>query len=145
MAAARTKAIQAGVPTLRHMPQLDALRAFAVLAVVLHHNFGVSQGADLGVKLFFTLSGFLITGLLLRSRDIAESAGLPRRHFLARFYARRVLRIFPLYYFVISIAIIVNLEPVREISVWLFTYTINFRMAAQGWYEPNFALSLIHI
>ena len=61
--------------TERHyMPQLDGLRAFAVGAVLIHHFFqppriGGVDFALLGVWLFFVLSGFLITGILLRSRD----------------------------------------------------------------------------
>jgi peptidoglycan/LPS O-acetylase OafA/YrhL len=81
---------------------LDALRAFAILAVVWHHAllipawfFEAVPGAGygfLGVDLFFVLSGFLIVTLLLRERDGKGQISLKN------FYARRALRIFPLYY-----------------------------------------------
>jgi len=63
------------------MPQLDALRFFAVMGVLLVHNWQPSPGtpivgqvdwADLGVRLFFVLSGFLITGILISGRDLAD-------------------------------------------------------------------------
>lgn len=124
------------------MPQLDGLRACAVLAVMAYHFVPAARLNDwaiLGVKLFFVLSGFLITGILLRSRDEAESLGASRVVTLRRFYIRRFLRIFPLYYSVIAAALIFNWEPVREILPWLLTYTLNIHMAAQGWFVDKFA------
>src|SRR4051812_27118470 len=83
-----------------YMPQLDALRALAVLAVWFEH-WGPEQRVKwglLGVRLFFVLSGFLITGILLRARDRVDPSdgGLGRT--LRNFYARRFLRILPIYY-----------------------------------------------
>ena len=88
------------------MRQLDGLRAFAVGAVLMHHFFqpprvGGVDFALLGVWLFFVLSGFLITGILLRSRDQIHNRGYPASLALRQFYVRRVLRIFPLYYLVL--------------------------------------------
>ena len=125
-----------------HMPQLDGLRACAVMAVMAYHflpAWNLNLGAILGVKLFFVLSGFLITGILLRSREAAENAGQSAGTTLRQFYIRRILRIFPLYYFVIGIALVLNLEPVREILPWLLTYTLNIHMANQGWFVDKFA------
>jgi peptidoglycan/LPS O-acetylase OafA/YrhL len=90
---------------LQHMPQLDALRAFAVGAVLIHHFIAGHLPAILnkvpwgflGVRLFFVLSGFLITGILLRSRHDVEASGIGRMFVARQFYARRFLRIFPLY------------------------------------------------
>jgi peptidoglycan/LPS O-acetylase OafA/YrhL len=80
---------------------LDALRGLAILVVVWHHAGGAASTSlfarrgFLGVDLFFVLSGFLIVTLLLRERDARGGICLPR------FYARRALRIFPLYYMVL--------------------------------------------
>jgi peptidoglycan/LPS O-acetylase OafA/YrhL len=80
---------------------LDGLRCLSVLAVVWHHSanvpsvtryFPAARYGFLGVDLFFEISGFLIVTLLLRER--AERGSITLR----RFYARRTLRIFPLYY-----------------------------------------------
>jgi peptidoglycan/LPS O-acetylase OafA/YrhL len=82
----------------RYFRSLDALRCFAILGVLWHHS-GPHAGLPalftrgyLGVDLFFVLSGFLITTLLLREHTHDGSISIPN------FYIRRVLRIFPLYY-----------------------------------------------
>jgi peptidoglycan/LPS O-acetylase OafA/YrhL len=81
-----------------HIRGLDGLRAFSVLAVVWHHThpgyswLPMSRNGFLGVDVFFVLSGFLITTLMLVERDRTGSLSLKR------FYIRRSLRIFPLYY-----------------------------------------------
>ena len=72
---------------------LDGLRAVAFLIVSFFHTRHLPFGW-MGVQLFFVLSGFLITDILLRMKE-----KLPRREFFTKFYGRRFLRIFPLYYF----------------------------------------------
>jgi peptidoglycan/LPS O-acetylase OafA/YrhL len=88
----------------KHLPQLDGLRGIAILIVVLGHlivfNFGLGVGAlgpvpPLGVDLFFVLSGFLITRILLDSRH--------QPNYFKSFYVRRALRIWPLYFAVLGI------------------------------------------
>jgi len=83
---------------------LDGLRALSVVAVIWHHTSGtpgpaISAKGYLGVDFFFAISGFLITTLLVRER------GATSRISLRKFYARRVLRIFPLYYAVLLLYI----------------------------------------
>ncbi|MEO5561308.1 MAG: acyltransferase [Dokdonella sp.] len=119
------------------MPGLDGLRGIAIL-LVLMHGFdalnapdGLWHGVDLaldagwiGVQLFFVLSGFLITGILLDTQDSPA--------YYRNFFVRRVLRIFPLYYGVLLIAFVV--VPLLLAvpagygahQVWLWTYTENF-------------------
>jgi peptidoglycan/LPS O-acetylase OafA/YrhL len=76
--------------TGRHLPALDGLRAFAVAGVVAYHlGWGWASGGYLGVDLFFVLSGFLITSLLLEER------ALTGRVRLAAFWARRARRLLP--------------------------------------------------
>ena len=98
---------------LRHMPSLDSIRGLAVLMVILFHGFGGYPWAAVlggfwgplaqsvigcgrfGVNVFFVLSGFLITGLLMKARE--------RKDFYQNFYIRRVLRILPVYLLVLLI------------------------------------------
>jgi peptidoglycan/LPS O-acetylase OafA/YrhL len=83
----------------KHIPALDGLRGLAVLAVMFHHSVPNFQSLRLekvadfgwiGVDLFFVLSGFLITGILVDSKG--------QGNYFRGFYWRRVLRIWPLYY-----------------------------------------------
>ncbi|MCU1501447.1 MAG: putative acyltransferase, partial [Ilumatobacteraceae bacterium] len=83
--------------TIRYQPALDGLRALAVVAVLLFHG-GLTwmSGGYLGVSVFFTLSGFLITSLLLREAD--DSSGRTERRGqidIVRFYTRRARRLLP--------------------------------------------------
>src|SRR4051812_33341468 len=90
-----------------HFPGLDGLRGLGALSVIPAHieqlktSFGFDAvfwfpiHAKIGVVLFFTLSGFLITFLLLRERQLRG------RISIARFYRRRMLRIWPLYFLIV--------------------------------------------
>ncbi len=78
----------AASPGLRYEPGLDGLRALAVIAVLLFHD-GRLRGGFLGVSTFFTLSGFLITRLLLSEWNGAAHISL------RRFYSRRIRRLLP--------------------------------------------------
>ncbi|HEY3876712.1 MAG TPA: acyltransferase, partial [Candidatus Kapabacteria bacterium] len=91
-------------PTEKRFPALDGLRGVAALMVVAHHsafNYWLTNFFDkvyyrttgllwIGVDLFFVLSGFLITNILLENRRST--------HYFRGFYGRRFVRIFPLYY-----------------------------------------------
>lgn len=124
-----------------HMIQLDGLRGIAVTMVVLDH-FGprslalaLELGA-VGVRLFFVLSGFLITGILLDARAKAADRNVERGKVLSAFYLRRFLRIFPLYYLVLFACILINIPSVRQYSVWHLTYTTNILIGTRQIYLP---------
>jgi peptidoglycan/LPS O-acetylase OafA/YrhL len=114
---------------LRHMAQLDGIRALAAGMVVCYHFWGPARQyvhlGGIGVRVFFVLSGFLITGILLRSRARLDSGQTPAGVALRRFYIRRVLRIFPLYYFALAIAWYARVSGAREGMVWHATYLSN--------------------
>ncbi len=87
-----------------YIPELQGLRGLAVLAVVFYHSrprlegtpfYGAAEWGWAGVNLFFVLSGFLITSILLESR------GKP--HYFRNFYGRRALRIWPVYVLTLAI------------------------------------------
>jgi peptidoglycan/LPS O-acetylase OafA/YrhL len=120
---------------------LDGLRAFSIAAVIWHHSGGSmvtaewAQYGQHGVTLFFAISGFLITTLLLREKH---------RHGvidLRAFYVRRGLRIFPLYYAVLLIYVVLVLALERQTKVgqdflsnlvYFATYTSNLFVALNG-------------
>ncbi|HVM88504.1 MAG TPA: acyltransferase [Puia sp.] len=116
--------------TTTHYPALDGLRGLSLCAILLHHNFnyhGIFEIFWISVDIFFALSGFLITDLLLKKRE--------GKNFLANFYTRRLLRIFPLYYislflfFYIIPAIIkypFNIGLFLKNQIWFWTYLQNW-------------------
>ncbi len=136
-----------------HVPALDGVRGIAI-ALVLALHFGGAADFSLrtrstigswldrvfyagwtGVDLFFVLSGFLITTILLVSKDDP--------HYFRQFYGRRVLRIFPLYYAALILGLVVLplfvaderlglLPGGASGDVWLWTYTLNIGLAL-GW------------
>lgn len=89
----------------RYIPALDGLRAIAVLGVIAYHmGLGWAPGGLLGVTVFFVLSGYLITGLLLIEWDSTNTIDLPQ------FWLRRVRRLFPAIAFVvIGVAILTTI------------------------------------
>lgn len=79
---------------VKYRPDIDGLRAMAVLPVVLYHaGFGIISGGFVGVDVFFVISGYLIT--LILTKEISEG-----RFSLLKFYDRRVRRILPAYFLV---------------------------------------------
>jgi peptidoglycan/LPS O-acetylase OafA/YrhL len=140
------------VPTIQnhHVPALDGVRGLAVLLVmVLHYELRrgpwhaspwvllrpvVSAGWS-GVDLFFVLSGFLITGILWSTREEA--------HYFRNFYARRTLRIVPLYFVTLAALFLIlpvllvrtSLVPPTTFGVqaWFWAFGCNILLALHGW------------
>ncbi|QDT56167.1 O-acetyltransferase OatA [Caulifigura coniformis] len=143
-----------------HRRALDGIRGIAILTVFLYDCLKLPPGGPIsfvvrkasaagwvGVDLFFVLSGFLITGILLDSR------GKPG--YLSSFFARRSLRIFPLYFLSLWITFVLlpqlaeflpSAGPISERigllsthQVWFWTYLQNWWMAFEGhWPDVNY-------
>jgi peptidoglycan/LPS O-acetylase OafA/YrhL len=110
------------------MPELDSLRGVAVLLVLFHHGYfwsgvkGLGTGTKafveltrwgwLGVNLFFVLSGFLITGILVDSRC--------KEGYFRQFYTRRALRILPAYYGFLLVLLVTGLKPLSFLVLSFF-------------------------
>ena len=122
-----------------YRPHLDALRALAVVPVVLQHSLpweGLPVLHDIGmvgVTLFFTLSGYLITGILLRARA-ANSTRQGAFRALRAFYVRRTLRIFPVYYLVLGALVLLNVNGIRDYWLWHGLYLSNMLAALKSRY-----------
>lgn len=120
-------------PALNHLQQLDGIRFIAVALVLFDHwmagRVELPLGA-LGVTIFFVLSGFLITRILLSSKEkLRDQPGGGLGSYLKTFYIRRTLRIFPVYYLTLFVLYIVNEPPVRRTFAWLALYATNLYMA----------------
>jgi peptidoglycan/LPS O-acetylase OafA/YrhL len=133
-----------------HVPVLDGIRGLAILLVLFFH-FQLVEGSSptvrliqktwgfgwAGVDLFFVLSGFLITGILLDAKN--------RPHYFRNFYARRTVRIFPLYYaFLVMMLLLLpailgqawmvahlGKPPVGQWAYWCYVYNLF-----QGTHDP---------
>jgi peptidoglycan/LPS O-acetylase OafA/YrhL len=103
--------------------QLDGLRALAFLAVFLHHSLDVPM-LWAGVDLFFVLSGFLITGILLRASKSSN--------YFTTFYYRRFLRIFPPYYLTLLLVFLFFDSHWTKHVFWYAFYLSNFHDAFTG-------------
>ena len=115
------------------MAPLDGLRAVAVTAVVLFHT-GASwmSGGFLGVSTFFTLSGFLITTLLLAEHRRSDTVSL------TGFWRRRVRRLLPIS--AVTLVVVVALAPVAWSALQLDRLTGD--VAAAGFYVANWRFLL---
>lgn len=136
---------------MKPMPQLDGVRGMAVLLVLVQHYADVPLvrrlgPGGLGVWIFFVLSGFLITGILLDVREALTAGRATLGTALRAFWARRFLRIFPLYYAVLLGAAALDVPPVRRSFGWHAAYLSNLYFARRGAWDgpvtPFWSLSI---
>lgn len=127
------------------LSQLDGLRGIAILGVFANH-FGkcswTIQCGWMGVSLFFVLSGFLITRILLMQKSMMGGTGGGFWRTFGIFYARRSLRIFPLYYAIIAAACYLNMNQASMVKLPLATYTYNTVLASGNVIGPGHLWSL---
>jgi peptidoglycan/LPS O-acetylase OafA/YrhL len=119
---------ESGDPARAYRPDIDGLRALAIVLVIAYHYFGL-PGGYVGVDVFFVISGYLITGMLLADLDGSCLS-------LVDFYARRVRRILPPLLIVIVASVLIG-------WVWLLPYdirTISEEACAGATYVFNFLL-----
>lgn len=117
------------ISTAQRAPQLDGLRCVAVMSVFFSHTVGVQQNwsyewaAGLGVHLFFVLSGFLIAGILLEHQPIKFWSSM------RVFSMRRVLRIIPIYYLLLTVMFAVGYAPL-SMAASFYLFFFNFSLAS---------------
>ncbi len=113
---------------IRRLPGLDGLRGIAVLAVIIYHaDVSLLVGGFLGVDVFFVLSGFLITSLLIE--ELTRTNTVDR----ARFYIRRIRRLMPALFLVLFFSVLVSglfvldaAYHVRRDLPWAITFVLNW-------------------
>lgn len=100
------------------------MRGLAILAVIAFHTTTVATAGWMGVDLFFVLSGFLITGILLDARRSAS--------YFRTFYARRILRIVPVYVAFLLVCLALGLLAEQG---WYWSYLVNVWLTLHGWQD----------
>lgn len=121
-------------PVRHQRPDIQGLRALAVVLVIANHVTAVPAGGFIGVDVFFVISGFLITGLLVRER---ERTG--RISFVA-FYRRRVRRILPAALVVTAVTVLVGFVAFARVrfdalvvdAIWATLFSANWRLVLTG-------------
>jgi peptidoglycan/LPS O-acetylase OafA/YrhL len=118
-----------------YSPQIDALRAIAIVVVMLHHYIkGPFLFAGFGVVMFFFLSGYFGTNALLRLKAKLETQAVTPSQALGIFYKRRYSRILPLHYLVLACAAVWGVAYARQTFFWNACFLSNFAMLHdQGW------------
>ena len=131
---AQDKRIRGGKKRAALRPDIQGLRAVAVLAVIVDHLFGWPKGGFVGVDVFFVISGFLITGLLLREWKQTGTISF------GTFYRRRVKRILPVSLLVIAATVLTakflfaapRFSDTATDSLWATLFSANWRFLFQG-------------
>lgn len=124
---------------MKYIHRLDLIRLLAITAVILQHYFpnsalNIFPNAKFGVILFFVLSGYLISYILLGYKKKINSKKISLKQSLKIFYARRTIRIFPLYYMALLFLLLFNFSNISEKFGWYAFYSSNiFSYLQQSW------------
>ena len=120
-----------------YFTQLDGIRFIAVGLVLIDHWLAEKNTlplGHLGVTMFFVLSGFLITRILIQSKLKDDKTGRSHWFSVKQFIIRRSIRIFPIYFLAIFVLYALDVPPVRETILWCLTYSTNIYIATkQHW------------
>lgn len=117
---------------LGHHPKLDGLRAIAILMVLEWHFTTRLHLGALGVRMFFVLSGYLISRIIFNYAD----QGIPIGSTAAEFYWRRILRLAPPLYLAIAVTAILNVADMRQDWPWHAFYLTNVQVFVNGAFGP---------
>lgn len=129
-----------------YITQFDGLRFLAIVMVMIAHWLQWQLSNPIvkampfahGVILFFVLSGFLITNILLRNKEKINDSLSSKKSILKGFYARRIIRIFPIYYLILFFLYFIDYKNTHEIFPWLLTYTSNIYQSIHNVYVGDF-------
>ncbi len=118
-----------------HIIQLDGIRFIAVAMVLIAHLTTTNLPlGELGVTMFFVLSGFLISRILMKSRENFKDQPAGFKKYLRKFLIRRTIRIFPVYYLSLLVLFLLGVPEVHQFWPWLVFYGTNIYMAVnEAW------------
>jgi peptidoglycan/LPS O-acetylase OafA/YrhL len=118
----------------RYLPEIDGLRAIAFFGVLVsHYVYDPSVAGTLGVLLFFVISGFLITDILIASREKAKTT-TDLFHRLFHFYIRRAIRLWPVLYITLLVTLLA-FPPARSSAIWhVFQLSNIFYSGTKDWH-----------
>jgi len=120
------------------MPHLESIRAPAMALVVLIHFGAIPERfswiGGIGLRMFFVLSGFLITALLMAARGRAEKSDGSLQREAARFFERRALRLLPVFYLTLFVAAAAKVPQVRDAFFWHLFYASNIYTVKAGYW-----------
>jgi peptidoglycan/LPS O-acetylase OafA/YrhL len=124
----------------KYYTQLDAIRAIAAFGIITLHwlnsnyinKFGIYHESNwhfwqYGVQMFFVLSGFLISDILIKNKNASNKAKI-----FKNFFVRRILRLFPIYYLLVLVLVILKDEFVIQHLFWFLSYTANIKFYLEG-------------
>lgn len=126
-------------PGLKYIKELDAIRALAIISVLFNHwwpegsflnNLSIQISAP---DIFFTLSGFLITKILLGDRKKADALHLSKVEVFKNFFMKRALRTMPAYYLAIVLTYFISGEPKAHFYPYLFFFTNFHQFYTETW------------
>jgi len=131
-----------------YRPELDSLRAIAIVIVLLHHYIdGQFVLGGFGVMLFFVLSSYFGTRSLLQLRSHVEAGAITAADALKTFYGRRYLRIMPVHVLVLTVTVVANVEYARAAFWWNAPFLANFGMLRSdewfGRFSPLWSLAAL--
>jgi peptidoglycan/LPS O-acetylase OafA/YrhL len=125
---------------MKYYKNLDFLRFVAVFLVIMQHwilkkEYFFDVGTT-GVTIFFVLSGFLITKILLKSKDNVEEGVHSLTKAFSNFYIRRSIRIFPIYYGLFLFLFLFNYQTALDYLPWFLSYSSNIKTYIdQSWLD----------
>ena len=123
------------LPASKFRPDIEGMRAFAVLSVVLYHaDLGGVRSGFVGVDVFFVISGFLIT------RQLSDTVGKRGLRALPTFYTRRIRRLLPASMTVVVATLVaariwappLSVRPIAIDGIFTTFYGLNYRLAVEG-------------
>jgi len=130
-------------PLSTYQPQLDGLRGLAILMVFFHHaSLYLPYYADwgqMGVRIFFVLSGYLITLSLWKQREAHQTDGTSWNRAMGWFHTKRIARLLPAFWLLLAAGFLLGIEDMTEYWLWHAAFLSNFLFLDLGYWHGTTA------